>query len=259
MSNLKTQWNAQEDEALDYLPWRAQVLYLRGLRRFMDYETGVVGISRRISYKMLQELLEVRPRQGSTEPACRPTRDVVRAIFKMLESVGLICRVESGGSVLQLVFKLPLADTGFFRSQDEPPMNPTPRTPQGATQRTPHFASSESTEFPTELSQSTNDEQQHDDSMSNTPQQGYEQHTSGYLDITTTKFTGVPVQPFPLPKDWLPSVSALNELKALGFSALEIMSQQSRFKNYYIESQGVSRAWNNKFVEWCLGNLKQVG
>ena len=51
MSELRTQWNDEEDKALDYLPHRAQVCYLRGLRRYMDYATGIVGISRLINYK----------------------------------------------------------------------------------------------------------------------------------------------------------------------------------------------------------------
>ena len=58
---MKWSWSNSEDLALDYLPHRAQVLYLRVLRRRMDFKTGVVGITARLSYQMIAEWLEERP------------------------------------------------------------------------------------------------------------------------------------------------------------------------------------------------------
>jgi len=54
-------WNEDEEEALDYLPWEAQILYLRVLRRRMDYRTGLVGATRqsRISRSWMIATLEV--------------------------------------------------------------------------------------------------------------------------------------------------------------------------------------------------------
>ena len=47
---MRTQWNDQEDDALQGLPWLAQLLYLPGLRPYMDYASGVVGVERVVSY-----------------------------------------------------------------------------------------------------------------------------------------------------------------------------------------------------------------
>jgi len=38
---MRSQWNDAEDEALQGLTPEAQVIYLRGFRRYMDYRTGV--------------------------------------------------------------------------------------------------------------------------------------------------------------------------------------------------------------------------
>lgn len=112
-------WSAEEDAAMDYLPHAAQVLYLRVLRRRMDFNTGVVGISCRISYQQIGEWLEVRPPPKSTKPVVRLTVGEIRAALVQLERAGLIARVERDGEVLPLVFSLPLAKTGLIREKYE--------------------------------------------------------------------------------------------------------------------------------------------
>lgn len=110
------QFNEDEDAAMEYLPHSDQVLYLRGLRKHMDFSTGIVGLSRRISYQQFKELLEVNRRQGSTKGDYAPSRGELRAMLARLVEVGLIERVElkTTAKVDPMVFKLPFAHVGRY-------------------------------------------------------------------------------------------------------------------------------------------------
>ena len=100
-----TQWNDQEDAALMGLPLLARVLYLQGLRRHMDYTTGLVGIARGISYQQLREVAFIEPTTGRQD-AGSPTIKAVRVALSQLMSAGLI---ESIGTKDKLVFRCILA------------------------------------------------------------------------------------------------------------------------------------------------------
>lgn len=82
------QINDDEREALRGLPMLAREAYVFGLRPFMDYATGVVGIKRGVSWKSIAEELYVEPHQGieSGEPSEKQLR---RAIV-WLQKVGLL-------------------------------------------------------------------------------------------------------------------------------------------------------------------------
>lgn len=101
-----TCWNNQEDEALQGLPWASQILYLRGLRTRMDYETGWVGKKSRISWQALGEVLHVEHHQGMKE--VNLSKEQLRRALEWLVKVGLVT-VQTEGKYLQ--FLLPLADT----------------------------------------------------------------------------------------------------------------------------------------------------
>lgn len=118
-------WSDIEDAAMDYLPHRAQVMYLRVLRRRMDFDTCIVGITVRLSYMLIAEWLEERPAVRSNKPIVRLTVSEMRAVFAMLERVGLVERVlDKNNEVLPLVFKLPLARTGLIRPKYERQQKP---------------------------------------------------------------------------------------------------------------------------------------
>lgn len=95
-------WNDEEDAALQGLSLEAQIIYLRGIRRFAD-KNGVSGIERRINWASLCEACHFVPDVGSKKPASKPTRDMVKHRLSELERAGLIVRREN------LVFELPLA------------------------------------------------------------------------------------------------------------------------------------------------------
>ena len=110
---------------MDYLPHRAQVMYLRVLRRRMDFDTCIVGITVRLSYMLIAEWLEERPAVRSNKPLVRLTVGEIRAVLAMLERVGLVERVfDKNNEVLPLVFKLPLARTGLIRPKYERQQKP---------------------------------------------------------------------------------------------------------------------------------------
>ncbi|WP_052877908.1 hypothetical protein [Chromobacterium subtsugae] len=98
----------EELDALQGLPLGAQVLYLREIRRHMDYATGVTGIIRRISWDGLREVLEVEPRPGIARSL--PSKQQVRRLAEWLERVGLVRNI-SDMTGKQLIFRLPLAVT----------------------------------------------------------------------------------------------------------------------------------------------------
>ncbi|MET0085776.1 MAG: hypothetical protein ABW082_04645 [Sedimenticola sp.] len=102
-----TSFNADELEALYYLPCRAVRLYLMYLRVNVDRANCIVGLKKRICYQGMREALEERRVAGSTIPNEKPSIDAVRAALKQLASAGLIERVS--GYEHTLVFRLPLA------------------------------------------------------------------------------------------------------------------------------------------------------
>lgn len=120
-----TQWNDAEDMALLGLPLAARVLYLQGLRRFMDYRTGEVGRSRRISWQMLREVLYVEPHQGLVDTGT-PTRATVRRLMEWLVKAGLVV---ARGDGEWLIFLLPLASRDES-APNKPDPNPTLSRPR---------------------------------------------------------------------------------------------------------------------------------
>lgn len=115
-----TSWNDDEEGALMYLHHRAQVLYLRGLRRYMDFSTGIVGDKRRVSLQQMRECLEVNPDKESKQDRYQPTYHAIRASLAQLERHGLIRRLPKAHKLDPMRFFLPLAS---IRPHEEPQMN----------------------------------------------------------------------------------------------------------------------------------------
>lgn len=80
--------NHQELSALNGLPLLQQVLYMRGLKPFVDYKTGIIGLRRGVSYQSLIEALYVEPHSGIKSGG--PSKDQVRRALKGLEKAGLL-------------------------------------------------------------------------------------------------------------------------------------------------------------------------
>lgn len=97
----------EEMEAMHELPWVAQLAYLRAIRPHLNYSTGRVGESRKISRRSIIEELTVpgvRGRHSSAQEA--PSEKTVRHALDVLVGAGLLRRV---GDMEALVFELPLS------------------------------------------------------------------------------------------------------------------------------------------------------
>ena len=116
-------WNDAEDEALRKLPWRARVAYLQGIRRHMDFRTGWAGRTRVLSYQFFSELLEASEKSTKPDPAMN--KDGLRAIFTMLERVGLVEWPRGTAHQRGVVFRCLLADwDDSVQKQDAPKTHP---------------------------------------------------------------------------------------------------------------------------------------
>ncbi len=111
--------NSEELAALYGLPHAQQLVYLRGIRPYMDVKTGLVGVKRRISLQSLAEELYIQPHQGVK--AEKYSRAQVRRALSALERVGLISLQSED---LQLILKCNLASLGYF-SQNKVVTNPS--------------------------------------------------------------------------------------------------------------------------------------
>lgn len=112
--------NDKEMDALCGLSYIQQITYLRGIRPYMDRNTFIVGIKRRISYQSLAEVLYIEPHQGITESGS-PSRQQIRRVVKGLERSGLIL-IQSFDK--HLILKCLLADISYC-VQNKPGTNPT--------------------------------------------------------------------------------------------------------------------------------------
>lgn len=117
-------WNEDEDSALQGLSLEAQVIYLRGIRRFAD-KNGIAGIERRINRASLSEVCHFLPDRRSPRAETRPSWDSVKHRLAELERAGLIVRLEN------LVFELPLAvqdKSGQMKTAGRRPVSEHPKT-----------------------------------------------------------------------------------------------------------------------------------
>lgn len=129
-----TQWNDNEDHALQGCSLLAQIIYLRGIRRHMNYQTGIAGNPkvRKLSLSGLADIARFEPDWGSRKPAWTASKEEVRAALEELKRSGLI--QDSGSSLKNgLIFFLPLADT----NKSVQKRNPT-GTPQEPHNSEPH-------------------------------------------------------------------------------------------------------------------------
>ena len=75
-----------ELDALHGRSWLAQLIYMRAIRPFMDFATGIVGHRRRISYRSITEELERDHRRGRHRHLTGlPTRKEIRCALEELE------------------------------------------------------------------------------------------------------------------------------------------------------------------------------
>lgn len=157
-----TQFNGGEEYGLQGLSLLAQVVYLRGIRPYMNYDTGIAGNPQRrqgvktLSLAFLAAVSEFLPDWGSKRKPCRPTHEQVRAALEELKRHGMI---EDRGSsrMVGLVFLCANAHTNQFARNrnpagtgEEPRRNPAGTLEPSAPQGTPPGGLPEIQGFPSE-------------------------------------------------------------------------------------------------------------
>lgn len=130
---MQVRLNDREMEALQGLPWFARCLYVFGIRPYMDYRTGTVGIVRGVSWQSIAEALYVEPHQGETDSGT-PDKSRVRRAAARLEKAGLVVLRSMDK---RLVFQCLLADTDQS-APNKPDTNPTQTRHSEADTATPN-------------------------------------------------------------------------------------------------------------------------
>lgn len=106
---LRMMISQEELEALLGLSHLQRLIYLQGLRPYVDYETGLVGLKRGISYQSLAEILFVEPHPGIQSGS--PSKDQIRRALKRLEQAKLI---EIQSQQKKLILKCSLLNSHQF-------------------------------------------------------------------------------------------------------------------------------------------------
>jgi hypothetical protein len=107
-------------------------LYISGIRRYMDYKTGITGIKRKISYQSLSEEIYVDPKQGNKNGGAR-SKDQVKRALKALEAAGLITMHSIVTKIKkQLILKCVLAITDDSAQNKAALLPPHSAAPQPA-------------------------------------------------------------------------------------------------------------------------------
>lgn len=116
------------------LPFIQRVLYCEGLRPYMDYSTGIIGIKRGISYQSLSETLYIEPHRGYRTGS--PSKSQIRRALRGLEKVGLISAMQNPD---KLIFKCLLADQDNF-DQKKVITKPSPQVVSPDAQKNTRFS-----------------------------------------------------------------------------------------------------------------------
>lgn len=237
-------WNDGEDAALQGLSLEAQIIYLRGIRRFAN-KSGIAGIERRINRNSLIEVCHFLPDRGSKAKEERLTWDQVRRRLDELERAGLILRRD------KLVFELPLAvqeksvQMRMTRGRHE---DDTPLTTPTEALLDKGFTGDDGT-------MTTRHQNADDDTTS--PVTNINTHSRAHPAFSrTSPVDSRPV--FRMSSDWKPGTGFPGTHTAYGFKAELFTSEVlAEFVGYW-EAQGDSLTqamWEHKLA----GHLKTIG
>lgn len=245
---------------MDYLPHRAQVMYLRVLRRRMDFDTCIVGITVRLSYMLIAEWLEERPAVRSNKPVVRLTVGEIRAVLAMLERVGLVERVlDKNNDVLPLVFKLPLARTGLIRPKYERQQKPECTTEICAADSNVinDLFNPVNTSVSSDFCVVDKSQKQAVKIAMNDSKKAYEQQTSGSNNIFNNNIYTFRARnserlPSLMDSGWLPGVETVEKLVInFGLPPQFIFVQAIDFRLLWIEQRRAIADWDGYFYGAC--------
>jgi len=219
--------NDDEITSLYGLPHLQQIIYYRGIRPYMDYATGLVGIKRKISYQSLREEVFVEPHTGYK--AATFSRDQVRRAVEGLVRAGVI-RSHSEGKTL--ILECVLATQDNF-SQNKAATNPPG---QGAIK--PHVNPSVITERTADI---------HKQATTRKRSQAATPPVSG--NINNSLSTAVREK---ISECYQPSGDVLNKAVQKGCTNSRCADQLQRFICYHRSKGTLSFDWDAEFLHWLL-------
>ncbi|RAP35741.1 Vir protein [Legionella quinlivanii] len=117
-----------ELDALSEIPLMQRVVYLMGIRPYMDRKTFIVGIKRKISYQSLRETLYVAPIKG-VKTGC-PSHQQMKRVIKSLARQGIIeIRSTTKNLIVKCLLANPYEPIGF-ENESHPEKGPSPQAEQ---------------------------------------------------------------------------------------------------------------------------------
>ena len=241
-----------EEDALRGLRLDARLLYLMGIRPFMDYSTGIVGVKRIVCYKGFRELLEVAPDRGSRLGAVSaPSKSLVRNLLVLLERHGLVEKIPQRRRVDAMVFKLPLAIVDEkIRSGEQRHISVIGGSRKAATQK-----NNDKSNVKQFVRRGEEDSTDTDDQRINNCEQ---RHTSVLpLSTTTTKNISSANGGKLLAADWLPAVDTMTRLVRDEFVDAQFVEEYTaEFVMFWTESGVAKASWDAVFFRQCLDQWK---
>ncbi|NIB44835.1 hypothetical protein HBA55_34965 [Pseudomaricurvus alkylphenolicus] len=233
-------WNELEEQALDELNnAHAEKLYLRGLRKRMDYSTGLVGATRESRVKMdwLVWLMHEEVSAGSQRVPYVASPDSVRWLLTLLERAGLVERLRKKRRNDSMIFRLPLASTGLVRPQEEHRRSP---------EQEPRTNNHRFRGLPGEERRTVFTEERSNTGISGITTTG---DNKIYLDGAVDKFFSGP-EYSPMSREWKVDQGALDYLcMEYGFDESFLRQRSEDFRIYWLERGGGCSSWSVRFVE----------
>lgn len=249
-----------EEEALLGLRHEARILYMLGLRPFMDFKTGIVGRKRVVCHKGFIELLEVRPDRGSKLGAVVPvTKSGVRSLLSLLERCGLVEKIEQRRRIDPMVFKLPLADYDEkIRISEERHRNVI----GAATQRTTQEKSKNNNK-----NQGDNKAKPNSNNIEQRHTQNSEQRHTSVLPVNNIITTSAAVIDF-RPREssyqnkvdqWVPSSDVWAMLKMRGVDPVYAQEKLGEYQIYWRDRGAEKVSWDSHFISHCVQQWRMYG
>lgn len=257
---LRIRLTEAEQEALAGVRLDARLLYLQGLKPYMDYASGLVGVKRRVSYQAFRELLEVTPERGSVLGATQsPTTSALRNLLVLLERRGLLVRLPQRRRTDPMVFRLPLAACDdSFRPREQRHSSDIGAAFKGTT-----LPNNDEPYVNHEVSSNLNDSRGIEERHSSKSEQ---RHTS-LLQLNNNNNAceaspsglGAPTHGKTSVDQWEPCSETWGILRAQGVDPAFAQEKLPSYRIYWRDRGEVRHSWSSHFVNYVIGQWRRYG
>lgn len=232
--------------ALTGLPYIQVLLYIFGIRRYMDYATRLTGVKRKISWQSIREALEVEPACGRIKKGC-PSKDQVRRAAQALERVGLVAikSIEK-----QLIFECLLAN--WDKSVQNKPATKSPY--KAATERA-LAKKAKDLDFVSHITKTTNLNQLEPNPVAH-PQPAIHPVSGNITILSDESIVREPKRAHSFPKNFVVKPDHMDLALQNGWP--DPYREIDAFRDYHLAHGSKMLDWNRAFYTW-LRNAKRFG